>query len=320
LLGSFALLRETGGRRPGLRVGLAGFLAAYASVVELQVAPVSAVLGVYLVAQVVGRVRRPAALGQYFVGALGPTLVLLGYNFVAFGSPFDMGYFHHATRIFADVHNKDNPLGLVVPDLSRIPPLLVGRYRGLLFYAPVVAVVPIGLVSLGKHGRWGVAVVAAAAMSAVFLVNLSYPEWTGGWSTGPRLLVTLLPFAMLPVAAWLGDGGKVAVWTVGALGVCGAALMLLFVGVGGRIPQYYPDPLFDPVWSLWQGRDVPGWVGARFARTAVAWLSPGLIAHLPERLRWLQFVPLVAVQALGVAGMCWAVRGDRGKDGSAATK
>ena len=44
-------------------------------------------------------------------------------------------------------------------------------------------------------------------MAAVFLVNLSYPEWTGGWSTGPRLLVPLLPFAMLPVAALLATGG-----------------------------------------------------------------------------------------------------------------
>ena len=39
-------------------------------------------------------------------------------------------------------------------------------------------------------------------------MNLSYPEWTGGWSTGPRLLVPLLPFAMLPVASLLAVGGR----------------------------------------------------------------------------------------------------------------
>ena len=43
---------------------------------------------------------------------------------------------------------------------------------------------------------------------AVTLVNLFYPEWTGGWSTGPRLLVPSIPFAMLPVAALLAGDSR----------------------------------------------------------------------------------------------------------------
>ena len=49
-------------------------------------------------------------------GRCFPTLILLTYNQLAFGSPWDMGYFHHATKQFADVHNADNPLGLRFPD------------------------------------------------------------------------------------------------------------------------------------------------------------------------------------------------------------
>ena len=308
LLASFALLWQTGTRRAGIRIGLAGFLAAFAAVVELQAGVVSAVLGLYLLAQVVGGVRRPAALGNFAVGALVPTLVLLGYNVLAFGSPWDMGYFHHATKAFADVHSEQNPLGLVGPDLSKVGPLLWGRYRGLVFYAPVVAVVPVGLIVLVRRRLWGMAVVSLATMAAVFLVNLSYPEWTGGWSTGPRLLVTLLPFAMLPAAAWLGQGGRFPVAAITALGLCGGVLMLLFIGVGGRIPQYYPDPLFDPVWRLWRGREVAGWVGAPFARNIVAWLAPGPVSRLPAGSRWLQFAPLVVGQAVAVAAMPWCLR------------
>jgi hypothetical protein len=59
--------------------------------------------------------RRVASLFEFAVGAIVPTLVLLGYNLLAFGSPWDMGYFHHATDIFAEVHNPGNPLGLGRP-------------------------------------------------------------------------------------------------------------------------------------------------------------------------------------------------------------
>ena len=58
------------------------------------------------------------------LGAVAPTLFLLGYNLLAFGSPWDMGYFHHATAQFARVHNRQNPLGLLMPDPALIGPLL----------------------------------------------------------------------------------------------------------------------------------------------------------------------------------------------------
>ncbi len=119
LLASFALLWRTSPRRETARMVAAGFLAAYAAVIELQVGPVSAILGLYLLAQVVGGRRRPSALGEFAVGAVVPSLVLLGYNQLAFGSPWDMGYFHHATAMFRDVHSAKNPLGLRHPDWSR---------------------------------------------------------------------------------------------------------------------------------------------------------------------------------------------------------
>ena len=47
------------------------------------------------------------------------------------------------------------------------------------------SLVPPGLAALARRKLWGVLVVSTAVMAAVFTVNLSYPEWTGGWSTGP---------------------------------------------------------------------------------------------------------------------------------------
>jgi hypothetical protein len=305
LLASFALLWRFDAPRPALRAGLAGFLASYAAVIELAVGPVSAVLGLYLLAQVIGRKRKVSTLGDFGVGAAVPLLVLLGYNQLAFGSPWDMGYFHHATDIFAKVHNEANPLGLRRPDLSRAYPLLFGRYRGLTFYAPIVVLVPFGLVALARRRLWGMAAVATAAMAAVFAVNVCYPEWTGGWCTGPRLLVPLLPFAMLPVAGLLAGGSRWALAAAVLLTLAGGVLMLLFVGVGGRIPQYYNDPLLQAVWVHWRGGHRPEWEEGPFARNLFALLFPGAVAGLPATARGLQFAPLVVAQGAAVSLLFW---------------
>ena len=236
LIGSYTLI-ATASTRPGLataiRLGSAGFLAAFGAVIELQVGPLAAILGLYALA----RRLPPGAIAAFGVGALGPTLLLLTYNELAFGSPLEMGYAHHIIPEFRRVHGRGNPLGIGPPDWSKAGPLLWGGYRGLFFYAPILVLAAPGWLVLVGMRCWGVAIVTAAVCSAVFLVNLSYPEWTGGWSTGPRLLVVLLPFAILPAAALLAVGGRLITALAIVLAITGGGLMLLFQGVGGRIPH-----------------------------------------------------------------------------------
>ncbi|MGE3819737.1 MAG: hypothetical protein AB7I30_09895 [Isosphaeraceae bacterium] len=311
LISAFALLWRTDAPGTGFRAALAGFLAAYASVIELQVGPVSAILGLHLIAQVVTKARKRLDLGLFALGAAIPTLLLLSYHQMAFGSPFDMGYFHHDTKIFADVHSRENPLGLSTPGLATALALIWGRHRGLLFYAPIVGTLPFGIWALIARRAWGALTVSLAAMAAVFLVNVSYPEWTGGWSTGPRLLLPLLPFAMVPVAAWLGRGGRVALAIVVSLAMAGGVLMTLFIGVGGRVPQFFDDPLTQVVWPLWRGDRLLGWSGERFARTPVDWapVDSRTLGTWADAA-W-KFAPLWIVQAIGIGLIATLSRGRR---------
>ncbi|HEX8201397.1 MAG TPA: hypothetical protein VF590_12995, partial [Isosphaeraceae bacterium] len=186
----------------------------------------------------------------------------------------------------------------------RAADLLVGRRRGLFLFAPIVLLAAPGWGVLGAKRLWGEVAVTGAACVAIFVVNLSYPEWTGGWSTGPRLLVPLLPFAMVPVAALLAVGGRRATAAAGALAVAGGAIVLLFQGVGGRIPEFVADPLGEAVWPLWRGAEPPGWVtGGRFTRTVVGWAWPAALGRLPETRRWVEFLPLLAFQAAAIAAI-----------------
>jgi hypothetical protein len=302
LFTSFFLLWRRKQPRDSLGLVLAGFLAAYAAVIELQVGTVSAILGLYLLAQCLRGSRRPDALALFAIGAVIPTLILLGYNQLAFGSPFDMGYFHHDTKQFADVHNADNPLGLKFPDEfgRTLLALLWGRYRGLTFYAPILLLTVLGWIVLFVRRCWDLAIVTVLVVVAVVLVNVFYPEWTGGWSTGPRLLLPLIPCAMLPVAALLAGESRLArAATVAALvlALIGGVEMLLFQGASGRISHIVNDPLVKDVWPRWIGR------APILDRNLVSLAAPELSARLAGRWQAVQFLPLVLAQGLALLGM-----------------
>ncbi len=308
LTASFYLLSRRGAGRAAARFMAAGFLAAYAAVTELQVGPASAILGIYVVVECLRRRRGPDDLTCFAIGAAVPTLILLAYNMLAFGSPWEMGYFHEATAQFAKVHNRRNPLGLRMPDPTLVVPLLWGEYRGLLFYAPILVLAFPGWLLLAARRRFDMAVLSSAIAAAIFVVNLSYPEWTGGWSTGPRLLVPLLPFAMIPVAAVLAGRGRwssLAVWLALALAIAGGALILLFQGVGARVPQDVNAPLRALVWPLWTGRTaVPTWwTGQRFTATVAAVLARDWEQRLRASRQAIQFLPLVAAQLLAIVAI-----------------
>lgn len=303
LVGAFLLVaRHEPGRSQGTSVA-AGFLAAFAATVELQVAPVSLLIGLLLLGKVAARLRPFGDLLGFAAGAIPPTAALLFYNAAAFGSPFDMGYFHHATARFAEVHSRSNPLGLQPLAWDKAVPLLIGPYRGLFFYAPILILAVPGWGVLLRRREWGLALGSFGACLAAFLVNLSYPEWSGGWSTGPRLLLTAIPFAMIPVAAVLGTGSRVALAVALLLAFAGGALMLLFQGVGGRLPDSLggvplDDPLRQVVWPLWRGDPLPGWwIGERYTRTLAGLAWDAEVARLPAGARGVQFAPLLVFQA-----------------------
>ena len=124
------------------------------------------------------------------------------------------------------------------------------------------------------------------------------------------MLVPLLPFAMLPVAGLLARGGKWVARVALILAIAGGVLMLLFVGVGGRIPQYYLDPLMQVVVPIWTGKTPEDWPGDPFARTVFALMPGTLGSRLTTSRGWI-FAPLVVGQIAAIALMSWRLRDQR---------
>jgi hypothetical protein len=311
LLASFALLRKPG-KWTRLRAAVAGFLASYASVVEIQVGPVSAILGIYLVVLIIGRKRPISTAFAFGLAALMPASILLTYNFLAFGSPWRMGYFYEVLDRFKEVHSSSNPLGMRRPDWSKLGELSWGERRGLLRFAPILLLTIPGLVALMARRRWELAIVPALTMASVVLVNLCYPEWTGGWSTGPRLLVPMLPFAMIPVAGLLAVGSRWVGVSAVLLALVGSIVILGFVTIGARVPNDEARPLVEGVWPLLRGdKPLPVWVyGNRYARNLANLAFPAACKQLPAWAGWISILPLVLFQVGMIAVMVRMVRDD----------
>ncbi len=103
---------------------------------------------------------------------------------------------------------------------------------------------------------------------------------------------------MVGVASILAVGGRATTTLAVALALGGAMVILIFQGVGGRIPDGIARPLVDAAWPIWRGdRPLPGWVfGNRYARNLISVGFPKAVRGLPEGWGWLQFLPLVGFQ------------------------
>ncbi len=245
---------------------LAGLCCGLGVLTELAQAPLAIVIGLVGLSFGHGPAAKTRIGSLLFTGALPTALILMLYNFIAFGSAFDMGYFHHATQQFARVHSADNPLGLGSPDFSRLPQLLWGQYRGLCFYSPWVLLAPFGWFLMLRNRHYRLLVITLAGLLVPLWVNLSYPEWTGGWSTGPRLLTPALPWLGLASGYSLND--KWLRRLSPPLYLAGLILADLFLSVGGRISQDIARPLQDAILPIWlENRRPLIWPGELFART-----------------------------------------------------
>jgi hypothetical protein len=149
--------------------------------------------------------------GTAFLLGLGvPLAMIAGYNFVRFGTVFETGYAGEASR-------------WTTPFLEGFLGLLVSPGRGLLVFAPVLLV---ALAVLPRFARRHLLEAGFVALSFAVLLCFyaRWYMWEGGWCWGPRFLVPVLPFLLIPLAsAFSRDAPRIVqslVWpTIGASAV-----------------------------------------------------------------------------------------------------
>jgi hypothetical protein len=229
---------------------LAGAGLGLALLARLNNALVAPLLGLLLLAYLYRRHGRD--WGAYVAPLLLfglPVLAALGasgwYNWLRFGSPLTTGYLpeeRFATPFFEGFYG-----------------LILSPGKGLLWYDPIFFAALAGWPALFRRHR-----AEALLIASVVLANVAFYApwylWWAGHAWGPRFLVTILPFASLPLAPVLAAARKRRVLALGLLGLALISLAVQLLGVAvdfnryleeihAELGLYHPATLFHPAYS-----------------------------------------------------------------------
>jgi hypothetical protein len=240
---AFYLLASQGTAQDPSRALLAGTLAGWAVLCDFPAILIASALTLYALVRL-GATRQLFA----FAGGAGTVAVLLlAYNYAAYGNPLFLSY-----EGYKMAENTQFPeqavgfVGLTYPHLDILHKILIDPQRGLFFCNPVLilSIVGLGFMAARKSIRreWAVVTFSAVAM---IVFNASFGEsiisWGGGTATGPRQIVAAMPFMVIALAflpAWLD-------WPLAILSLISVAAMVMATSVEPHFPYEYANPLRD---------------------------------------------------------------------------
>lgn len=285
MIAIWAVWQGTQARASAHHALIAGAALGWAVAIEYQAVLGGGVIGLWALWRLRGHAGAGAAIGWAVAGGASAALALVGYNLLAFGTVFRLGY----QGVVGFEGMQQGLFGLTTPKPVVLLEVLFGLRRGLIWVAPVLSLAPIGLLRLARTDR-AMALMLTAVIAVVLLVNAAYVYWDGGYSTGPRHSVPAIPMLALALApVWAGlerAGARIAAAGLLALSI---AINLAIAATEIVAPDTYRFPLWRPIltedWPRGLFRDVPGefwgwphWAGmAAYLLLAVA-LAVALIS------------------------------------------
>lgn len=243
-----ALATPGSARRDALYAAGLGLTAGWATVTEYPCAiPAVLIAGLALASTWLGGAARwRRVVAGVAGGAAVCVVVLMIYNQAAFGAPLGVSYAHvEGLEGF-----KQGFLGVTYPKVRVLGWLLFGRFRGLFYLAPALALAPAGFALLVRaHTSRRAGLTAAAIVVYFVLFNASYFYWHGAWSYGPRYLAPALPFFCLALAPLWTRAPWALRAPLAALALYGVVLSLVAVSTTA-LPskEDYEQPVGQLLW------------------------------------------------------------------------
>ncbi|MDI6784627.1 MAG: hypothetical protein QME64_11115, partial [bacterium] len=182
-------------RNPKLYLVAAGLFTGYALITEYPIGIIVLGLIVYLFLQRKKIMDVVLFLIPIFFCLLIPAFI----NYLQFGNPLALGYHYEKLDEFKTGMSQGF-MGITVPSLTTLYGITIHPFRGLFFWSPVLILALIGFYFLYKDTKfrkefWLLLYIVVA----FFIFNMSYFAWWGGWSTGPRHIIPMLPYLVIPM-------------------------------------------------------------------------------------------------------------------------
>lgn len=174
-------------------------------------------------------------LARVIAGAAPAAIVLGVYQHLAFGSAFRLSPLYDRLPEYRAL-GRSGMFGLQMPSLSIAGRLLFDPGRGLLVFAPVLLLAIPALIAAKKRMQRASFWTLILMPLSLFLVYASYPNWHGGWATGPRYVVACVPFLVFPMLYRRTDATELVLGGWSAAAVTITALVFPFV------PNAFPLP------------------------------------------------------------------------------
>jgi len=233
------------------------------------------IVAIYLLIHFIQKWRRapPAAwrwLCKTILAGGLPFLLLIGlllyFNYLRFGSLLQTGYTLESTRGTLDTWSTT-----ATPLISWYG-FFFSAGKGFFFYSPPILLALLGIMPLIKRRPTTSFLLLALALSYPLFYSLITWAWYGGGNWGPRYLVCITPFLLLPlgdfierrdIACWIRVGCASAFFIIG-FWVQTSHLFInyatyLFSDVPSAHQRFYPEdsPLVAQ-WERWPG-NLRGW-------------------------------------------------------------
>lgn len=282
---------------PTKRIILAGLAMGISLLFEYLFGLIAIAMVIHLFASV-GSIRRRITIAAiYTLFSLIALLPFFIYTFAIFGKPtipyeyeFDPFFRDSMAQGLAGIHFP--------PKLGILWLITFHPFRGLFVYSPLLLFTGLGLIAmLGIPNGTRRAGMILTLFIAYLVVNGGYyHQWWGGRACGPRFLIPVIPFLILPIAVVWGRWPRLRLPIV-ILGIVSIILQLLAAGIdpqppihtlqadttGYLLPGTLDRPYFSPlVWVY-----LPALKAGQVAWNPIWHVGvPGVVSWLPLIALW----------------------------------
>ncbi|MEX0833811.1 MAG: hypothetical protein WD276_08105, partial [Actinomycetota bacterium] len=202
---------------------------------------------------------------------------------------------------FADIGNFGYPdAGFTTPLLRGTVGLLFHPSTSLLLFAPVVLLLPFGLLALGWKSKsfW----LLSGTLLITFVMAATWTWWSGGWGWGPRLLLPGLIPALVSLAPWADHGWRRRRTPLIALFVVGFVVSAPTLIASTRAQQVFDGGGVVVQPEIGMRNPIP-WEQHRLVPAVVSFTRTHLYERLDDHsLRYIDTWQFVVARVLGRGG------------------